>query len=247
MNETSLFGIFLLILIVLPAHCADWPDCKFQCQANDVIVSRLWLGDNMGDELSYALAGEKQSCYLWATLRNNANAPRYAAILLADLYLDDVLSRSFYDDGLCVLEEIEAKSTVDYPLYNIIWTGGEEVRLKRLVLSWETAKDTTCGQANRRCSNRNTKCYGGQEAELVAQTPLLASFKENPQACSGVVKFVDQTSGGDGPYTYDWDFGDTLYSNEKNPDPTYERPGDYTVRLQARDLSGRVASVSRQL
>ncbi|MDD2754150.1 MAG: PKD domain-containing protein [Methanothrix sp.] len=247
MNETGYFGIFLLILIVLPAHCADWPDCKFQCQANDVIVSRLWLGDDMGDELSYAVAGEKQSCYLWATLRNNANAPRYAAILLADLYLDDALSRSFYDDGLCVLEEIEAKSTVDHPLYNIIWTGGEEVRLKRLVLSWETAKGTTCSQANRRCSNRNTKCYGGPEAELVAETPLSASFTENPQACSGAVKFADQTSGGDGPYTYDWDFGDALYSNEKNPDHTYDRPGNYTVRLQAKDQSGRVASLSRQL
>jgi hypothetical protein len=230
-----------------PALSENWPSCKFQCQANDVIVSRLWLGDDKGNDLSSPVTSEKQSCYLWVTFRNNANTPRYAAILLADLYLGGTLSRSFYDDGLCVLEKIEAKSTVNYPLYNIIWTGGEEVKLKRLVLSWETAKGTTCSQANRRCSNRNTKCYGGGEAELVAQTPLLASFTENPQACSGVVKFVDQTSGGDGPYTYDWDFGDALYSNEKNPDHTYDRPGNYTVRLQSRDLSGRVASVSRQL
>ena len=244
---TGLFGIVLLTLIVAPAYCANWPDCKFQCQANDVTVSRLWLGDDRGDDLSSAATGEKQSCYLWATFRNNANAPRYAAILLADLYLGDALSRSFYDDGLCVLEKIEAKSTVDYPIYNIIWPVGEEVMLKRLVLSWETAKGTTCSQANRRCSNRNTKCYGGEEAELVAETPLFASFTENPQACSGVVKFVDLTSGGDGPYTYDWDFGDTLRSNEKNPDHAYDRPGNYTVRLQARDQSGKVASVSRQL
>lgn len=244
---TGLFGIILLILIAPPAHCADWPDCKFQCKANDVIVSRLWLGDDRGDDLFSAVAAEKQSCYLWATFRNNANVPRYAAILLADLYLGDELSRSFYDDGLCVLEKIEAKSTVDYPLYNIIWTAGEEVMLKRLVLSWETAKGTTCSQANRRCSNRNTKCYGGEEAELAAETPLFASFTENLQACSGVVKFIDQTFGGSGPYIYDWDFGDTHYGNEKNPDHTYDRPGDYTVRLQARDQSGKMASASRKL
>jgi hypothetical protein len=247
MIRTGLFGIFLLILIAPLAHCADWPDCKFQCQANDVIVTRLWLGDDKGDELSYAAVGEKQSCYLWATFHNNANAPRYAAILLADLYLGDALSRSFYDDGLCVLEKINAKSTEDYLLFNIIWTGGKEVMLKRLVLSWETAKGTTCSQANRRCSNRNTKCYGGQEAELVAETPLFASFMEEPQDCSGVVKFVDQTSGGSGPYIYDWDFGDTLHSNEKNPNHTYDRPGNYTVRLLARDQSGKAASASRQL
>jgi hypothetical protein len=243
----GLSGIILLTLIMQPAHCANWPDCKFQCQANDVIVSRLWLGDDRGDDLFSVAAGEKQSCYLWATLRNNANAPRYAAILLADLYQDGTLRWSLYDDGLCVLEKIEAKSTVDYPLYNIIWASGEEVRLKRLVLSWETAKGTTCSQANRKCSNRNTKCYGGQEAEFLVETPLSAFFTENPQACSGAVKFVDQTTGGNGPYTYDWDFGDALHSNEKNPDHTYDHPGDYTVRLQARDQSGKMASVSRQI
>jgi hypothetical protein len=247
MNWAGLFGLILLALIMQPAHSEDWPDCKFQCQANDVVVSRLWLGDDRGDDLSYAVAGEKQSCYLWARFRNNANAPRYAAILLADLYQGGTLSRSFYDDGLCVLDEIEAKSTVNYPLYNIIWTGGEGVMLKRLVLSWETAKGTTCRQANRKCSNRNTKCYGGLEAEFVAETPLLAFFTENPQACSGLVKFIDRTTGGIGPYTYDWDFGDAFHSTEKNPDHTYDSQGNYTVRLRTRDQSGKVASFSRQL
>ncbi len=247
MTWASIFCLILLALIMQPAHCEDWPDCKFQCKANDVIVTRLWLGDDRGDDLFSAAAGEKQYCYLWATLRNNANAPRYAAILLADLYQGGTLSGSLYDDGLCVLEKIEAKSTVDYPLYNIIWTSGEWVMLKRLVLSWETAKGTTCSQANRRCSNRNTKCYGGQEAEFPVETPLSAVFTEKLQACSGIVKFIDETTGGVGPYIYDWDFGDAFHSTEKNPDHTYDRPGNYTVRLQAKDQSGKVASASRQL
>ncbi len=247
MTWTSVFGLILLTLITQLSHCEDWPDCKFQCQANDVIVSRLWLGDDRGDDLPSAVVGEKQSCYLWATLRNNANAPRYACILLADLYLGGKLSRSFYNDGLCVLEKIEAKSTMDYPIYNIIWTGGEGVVLKKLVLSWETAKGTTCDQANRKCSNRNTKCYDGQEAEFLAETPISAFFTENLQACSGVVKFVDRTTGGIGPYSYDWDFGDSFHSAEKNPDHNYDLPGNYPVRLQARDRSGKVAYFSRQL
>jgi hypothetical protein len=244
---TGLFGLILLTLIMQPAHCEDWPNCKFQCQANDVTVSRLWLGNDRGDDLFSAVPGEKQSCYLWATFRNNANAPRYAAILLADLYRNGTLSRSFYNDGLCVLDKIEAKSTVDYPLYNIIWTRGEVVLLKRLVLSWETAKDTSCSQANRKCSNRNTKCYGGQEAEFLVEMPLSAFFTGDLQDCSGITKFADQTTGGIGPYTYDWDFGDGFHSTEKSPTHTYISPGDYTVRLQVRDRSGKMALFSRQL
>ncbi len=247
MTWQSIFCLILLNLIMQPALSEEWPSCKFQCQANDVVVSRLWLGDDRGNDLSSAVAGEKQSCNLWVTLRNNANSPRYAAILLADLYLDGTLSRSLYDDGLCVLDQIEAKATVDYPIYNIIWTGGEVVKLKRLVLSWETAKGTSCSQANRKCSNRNTKCYGGEEAELLAEVPLSANFAENLQACSGVVKFIDRTTGGIGPYTYYWDFGDASLSTEKDPDHAYNRPGNYTVRLEARDQSGNLASISRPL
>lgn len=243
----SVLGLILLALIMQPALSEDWPHCKFQCQANDVTVSRLWLGDDRGDDLFSAVPGEKQSCYLWATFRNNANTPRYAAILLADLYLAGILSRSFYGDGLCVLDKIEAKSSLDYPLYKIIWTRGEEVLLKRLVLSWETAKGTSCSKANRKCSNRNTKCYGGQEAEFLADMPLFAFFAGDPQDCSGLTKFVDQTTGGIRPYAYDWDFGDGFHSIEKNPAHTYSSPGTYTVRLQVRDRSGKKASASQQV
>jgi hypothetical protein len=243
----SILSLILLALIMQSAYSADWPDCKFQCRANDVTVSRLWLGDDRGDDLFSAVPGERQSCYLWATFHNNANTPRYAAILLADLYLNGTLSQSFYDDGLCVLEEIEAKSTRDYPLYNLIWSRGEEVQLKRLVLSWETAKGTSCGQANRKCSNRNTKCYGGPEAEFSAEMPLSAFYAQYLQECSGDVKFVDQTTGGAGPYAYDWDFGDGFHSAAKNPTHTYNSLGNYTVGLLARDRSGKEAFFSQQI
>lgn len=243
----SISRLILLAMIMQPALSEDWPDCKFQCRANDVTVSRLWLGDERGDDLFSAVPGEKQSCYLWVSFHNSANSPRYAAILLADLYLNGTLSRSFYDDGLCVLEKIEAKSTVNYPIYNMIWTRGEGVLLKRLVLSWETAKDTSCLQANRRCSNRNTKCYGGQEAEFTAETPLSAFFALDPQDCSGMVKFFDRTTGGIGPYAYDWDFGDGFHSPQKNPTHAYSSPGDYIVRLLARDRFGKEASAGLPL
>jgi hypothetical protein len=247
MIRAQISGLILLALILQPAISADWPDCKFQCRANDVIVQRLWLGDDGGEKISSPLVGEERSCHLWARFRNNANTPRYAAILLADLYLGGKLSQSFYDDGLCVLDKIEAKSTVDHPLCNIVWTGGDEVLLKSLVLSWETAKGTSCSSANRKCSNRNTKCYGGQEAEMLAEAPLIASYGEAAQGCSGLVNFLDLTTGGSGPYTYNWDFGDGALSTKKDPDHVYRQPGDYMVKLQVTDESGRTSSVSRIL
>ena len=243
--HTSIFGMIILALIVPDATSADWPECKFQCRANDVIVTRLWIGDANGDDLPPGVPGEEQSCYLWVTLRNIANSPRYAAILLADLYVDGVLSHSFYNDGLCVLDEIDVKSSKDYPLYSMIWTRGEEIMFKRLVLSWETAKKTSCDNANRICSNRNTKCYGGWETELPVETPLSASFSWRTENCSNEVMFFDETTGGEGSYAYDWDFADGYHSHEQNPTHKYRQSGSFEVRLQVVDQSGAESSFSR--
>lgn len=239
--------LILLALIMPPALSEEWPDCKFQCRANDVTVSLLWLGDDRGEELLSGVPGEKQSCYLWAAFHNNADTPRYAAILLADLYFNGTLSRSFYDDGLCVLEKIEPKSTVNYPIYSMIWTRGDVIALKRFVLSWGTARGTGCSQAIRKCSNRNTKCYGGQETVLLVDTPLSVFFAVDWQDCSAEVNFFDRTAGGMGPYAYNWDFGDGFHSQVASPTHTYRLPGNYTVRLLVRDRSGKEDSTSRQL
>lgn len=243
--HTSIFGMIILAIVMPVATSADWPECKFQCRANDVIVTRLWIGDANGNDLPPGVPGEEQSCYLWVTLRNIANSPRYAAILLADLYIDSELSHSFYDDGLCVLDEIESKSSKDYLLYSMTWTRGTEIVFKRFVLSWETAKKTSCDNANRKCSNRNTKCYGGWETELPVETPLSASFSWETENCSKEVRFFDETTGGDGSYAYDWDFADGYHSQEQNPTHKYSHMGSYEVRLQVFDQSGTASSFSK--
>lgn len=243
--HNGIFGVVILSLIMPYAMSADWPECKFQCRANDVIVTRAWLGDSTGGDLPSGSPGEEQSCYLWVTLRNIANSPRYAAILLADLYINDTLSHSFYDNGLCVLDEIAPKSSIDYPIYSMIWTRGDKITFKRFVLSWETAKKTRCDNANRKCSNRNTKCYGGQDVEFSVETPLSASFSGEKENCSREVSFVDETTGGDGSYVYDWDFSDGHHSNEMNPTHTYGNIGSYEVRLRVSDQSGKTSSFSQ--
>ena len=239
-----------LILLVLPFQTAlseDWPACKFLCQANDVTVSRIWLGDALGKEILSAACGEERPCYIWAEIINNAASPRYAVIVLADIYQNGTLSRTFYEHGLCVCDRIEAKSTIAYPVCSLIWAGCQEVKLSRFVLSWETAKGTDCSDATRKCSNRNTKCYGGRETEYLIQMPLSASFAYDADRSSRTVSFFDRTAGGLGSYVYDWDFGDGFHSAENNPIHIYENAGNYTVTLLARDESGNVALASQEL
>lgn len=244
----NIFGLVLLAMLMQLAFSEDWPGCKFQCQANDVTVSRLWLGDDQGNDIVSGEPGEKRSCILWAQFKNNANSPRYAAILLADLYLNGTLSQSFYDQGLCVLDTIGPKSTNAYPIRTLIWTRGEEVMLNRLVLSWETAKDASCTQAKRKCGSRNTKCYGSKEIRYLVETPLSVDFTFDLQGCSpGIASFFAQTAGGLGPYVIDWDFGDGSHSKETDPVHIYEVPGNYTARLQISDQSKKTASFSREL
>ncbi|VVB72854.1 PKD domain protein [uncultured archaeon] len=242
------FFLIFSAQLMQTAVSASWPDCKFQCEANDVTVSHLWLGDGRGSDISSGAPGEKVPCYLWAEFHNNANSPRHAVILLADMYINGTLSRSFYDDGLCVLDSIEPKATTAYPIYSLTWSYGDKVYLSRLVLSWETASKTTCSNANRKCSNRNTKCYGGDGTEYVVETPLVARFSFSGTGCrSGGVSFLDGSTGGFGPYAYNWDFGDRSKSHEKNPSHIYKNPGNYTALLQVTDQSGRTASASQEL
>jgi len=50
------------------------------------------------------------------------------------------------------------------------------------------------------------------------------------------VQFTCAVTGGTGPYTYHWMFGDGA-SSEENPVHTYRRAGSYTVTLRVRDSS----------
>jgi hypothetical protein len=119
--------------------------------------------------------------------------------------------------------------------------------LKRLVLSWETAKNTDCNNANRKCSNRNTKCYGGPGMEIKAETPLSPFFSYEVENCEREVNFLDETTGGVGAYSYQWDFGDGYGSQEMNPVHTYRSFGRYEVELLVSDQSGRQLYTSREV
>ncbi len=62
-----------------------------------------------------------------------------------------------------------------------------------------------------------------------------------------VVSFSGTATGGDGPYIYEWDFGDGGTSVEQNPMHTYRSPGAYTVTLTVKDALGRASTTTVQV
>ncbi len=206
------------------------------------------MGDDTGKELSTCIPDGRQKAYLWAEFRNNAGSPRYTVILLADLYLNGVLSRSLYDEGQCVTDLISPRSTQAFSLYSFIWNCEDDVQLKRLVLSWETAKGTGCGDGGRKCGKRNSQCYSDFGTGYLVEAPLAPSFLFDSTACSAEsLDFSDRTRGGLKPYLHYWDFGDGTYSSEQNPSHSYAKPGNYTITLFITDRSQKRASTSNNL
>lgn len=183
----ELCTLFILAYLIDVANSTDWPNCSFQCNGGDVDVKDLWLGDVNGDRLPPCIQGSQTTAYLWARLKNNANDARYAVILLADIYVNGALQKSFYNQGLCILDVIPPKSVISMPICNFSCTCGQNVNIERLVLSWETAKGTSCTNANRRCSNRDAKCYGGANAKIQLNASPTCSIQGQNIACENSI------------------------------------------------------------
>jgi hypothetical protein len=100
--------------------------------------------------------------------------------------VDGALQESHYDDGgLCVLDTIPAGSENSLSLYGFSFSCGQEVRIENLVISWETANGIDCSNANRRCSNRNTKCY--RETGSIDLTPPSCQIEGPSIPCESII------------------------------------------------------------
>ncbi|WP_095497862.1 immune inhibitor A domain-containing protein [Paraferrimonas haliotis] len=80
----------------------------------------------------------------------------------------------------------------------------------------------------------------GNQLQLTRQVepimPLAVSI--NTSVSERTLSFSAQVSGGDGQYSYAWDFGDGNSSNQASGQHTYQSDGSYTVSLTATDGLG---------
>ena len=246
----SLLSIAMLVAMALPggsppavqAAAGDWPDCSWNCNANDVVVNRMWLGDADGSELDTCKPGEPVTAYVWVEFENKTNSQRYAVILFGDLFINDVLDSPIDE---CVLEHIPKNAVTSANLTSINWTCGDEVELRNAYVVWKPSHET-CADVTRDCSEYPpSKCFG--PADLLVAAPLIADFEfDNVCFCTDTT-FTDTTTGGVEPYTWDWDFGDSSgTSTEQNPSYHYDSAGTYNVTLTVTDDASPTPNIDSQ-
>lgn len=73
-------------------------------------------------------------------------------------------------------------------------------------------------------------------ASVSAVAPVADFVADQPQNCSGIVQFTDQSQ--NAPTSWLWAFGDGTTSTLQNPSHTYTAVGSYTVSLTATNGSG---------
>ncbi len=165
-----------------------WPgDCGFQCTANDVDITRFWLGDASGNDLSSCTVGDPVTAYIWANFRNNATSKRYAVILLAQIWVDGSLEHDFYNDvpaGYCSLDEIPGGGISSGMIYGqggtFTWICGQEVEVRDIIVSWEPpGGGNSCATAQRDCSARGTSKCWKTESMIVEPPPYCGDGEIN--------------------------------------------------------------------
>jgi len=210
----------------------EWPTCGgFNCTAKDVIVNKIELTDRSNRPLTTCNPGETVDAKIRATITNNANSSRYAFVLMGDIYQGDnkliSLSTAVYSgevSGKCVKGFIRGGRTETSDIYDFSWICGEPITIKNLNLSWSTVYQT-CNDffLNPECKQRKSQCYSQTEPFEVF-SPLVADFSYTTgNICvNDEVSFTDKTSGGEAPYTYSWNFGDSETSTDQNPTHTLQ-------------------------
>ena len=73
------------------------------------------------------------------------------------------------------------------------------------------------------------------------------SFDKSLYYVGDEVRITNETVGGEGNYTYEWDLGDGKTSTDPNPVVTYQTNGAYTVTLHVKDAKGTYAMAHKLL
>ena len=233
------FGVPALILMLVSVGTVslfaarDYPDCNWNCSARDVAIVDAYV--NAPDACS---PGQSLSATLYATFDNGTNSDRYAVRIIGDIYVNGSFKKSL---DACVAETL-GPGIRTVPLTSVSWRCGESVEVRIVTVSWASSPET-CGDTPT-CAARAAKCWFTPRLD-VGGLPLALDFTTSSPECDGTaVSFADQTSGGDTPYSYRWDFGDGGTSTSANPSHLYATPGTYVVTLTVTERGGATGSVS---
>ncbi|MCA1757921.1 MAG: PKD domain-containing protein [Bacteroidales bacterium] len=88
-------------------------------------------------------------------------------------------------------------------------------------------------------------CMAADTIQIRVMMPQMpeAAFDADSTGCAPfTVSFTNQSRFGS---VYTWEFGDGLYSNEKDPVHTYYTPGEYLVKLTVSNITGQAVTFGR--
>lgn len=213
------------------------------CSAGN-IRDILFFGDINGDPIdkTSCTVGDPYSVYLWV----NVTGPNaYSLKLQYDLYIDGIYIDSYdypcFWDGENILPGT-------YRLVQIDLECGQQAELKNIYLGWQNRQNANCG-----CSNP-AQCSSDPEEEI--PSPLVVDFSydllcDAPDQQFQKVIITDETIGGSGNYTYEWDFGtdaDPASSQSSEPiEVNYSSSGTKTITLKVTDTNGTTSTETKTI
>ena len=224
------------------------PECYFTdncvpqgtiCAANDVIITRIYIGDINGDPISpFCPFPGHTDLYLWGEF--NANAVRYAVRTYFEIW-DETGLINDYNIATSDVVPVGINQLKLTPLpVEIIC--GHEYEIRNSFVAWETVSTATLANTTNCDQYQSSKCSkntGTNKFYIIV--PSISYGCTVDYAENGVtVSFTGSASGGVQPYTFEWDFGDgtpkvttanTTVSHTFNTSSS----GTFTVKLKVSD------------
>ncbi|MGB9911261.1 MAG: SdrD B-like domain-containing protein [Microgenomates group bacterium] len=229
----------LITKTVFTDKVSNFPyDCSYQCSANDVTIKSVELTkDILGTPLS-CNPGEVTTAYIKITYDNHSTT-RYAVYLIGDIYEGGVYKQSINWSSTC-LDFINTGLGSKIISTGYTWSCGTSLAIKNIKVSWDTNTNNCASFGSNEKCNPPGQSWCNFGLDYIVTTPLIANFSANPLTiCKGdTVQFTDLTTGGNSPYSYNWNFGDGGSSTLKNPTHQYNTIGTFDVSLTVTDSSG---------
>jgi len=198
-NTISKMIILSSLLLMGSSVGQTEPPYCWNCNANDVSISDVWLGDASGNPLAPCEEGTVHA-YIWARFENNQNSQRNGIVLYAKITADGNTIYDSFPNGECLLNNpygpscpdprsclagsSETGSQFDKMLKDFTYTCGQEVLIKDIYIGWISqgtkCDDCVCPTQPYDCGL--PKCYHGGNIIIPGNQPSISVIKEaNPE------------------------------------------------------------------
>lgn len=138
---------------IAPLAGGAFPECAWNCSANDVQIESVWLGDAAGNRIAVCpVSGAIPTAYVWVTLNNITGTERLYVSLKGNLQVGDGPVTAI---SPCLISPLTSGGTTSALLLsqvqNVRCTS--VITLSQVVIPWVTSPE-----ANTSCAGRPTEC-----------------------------------------------------------------------------------------